>query len=91
MTGPAVPNGPHFFLSTEGEIHGEDTPENREMVRRIQACVAACEGISTEELENGIVQDMRRVIADVVPLLEGRKGEIEIAAADPSDVSAMSG
>lgn len=67
-----VPHGPHFVLSASGEIHGEDTPENREMVRRLHACVAACEGISTEELENGIVQDMQRVIAEVVPLLQGQ-------------------
>lgn len=72
MSGAALPKGPHFVLSTEGEIHGEDTTENREMVRRIHACVAACEGISTDELENGIIQDMRRVIADVVPLLQER-------------------
>jgi len=63
---------PQFIVSMEGEIYGEDTPENRELVRRIHACVAACEGISTEELENGIVKDMRRVIADVIPLLEDR-------------------
>lgn len=63
---------PHFVLSCEGELHGEDTPENREIVRRIHACVSACEGISTEELERGIVQDMRQVIGQVVPLLQDR-------------------
>jgi len=67
------PKGPHFVLSTEGEIHGENTSENREVVRRIHACVQACEGITTEELESGIIQDMRRVLADVIPLLEDRK------------------
>lgn len=61
---------PHFLLTTEGELHGEDTEENREIVRRIHACVHACEGISTEELEKGIVADMRRVLAQVVPVLE---------------------
>lgn len=61
---------PHFLLTTEGELHGEDTPENREIVRRIHACVNACEGISTEELEKGIIADMRRVLAEVVPVLE---------------------
>ena len=63
--------GPHFILSTDdGAIHGEETPENLEIVRRIHACVNACEGISTEELENGIIQDMHRVIAGVAPLLQ---------------------
>lgn len=63
---------PHFLVTAEGEIHGEDTPQNRDIVRRIHACVQACEGISTEELERGIVQDMQRVLAQVVPLLELR-------------------
>ena len=56
-------------ITHEGELHGEDTLENREMVRRIHACVNACDGISTEELEQGIVQDMQRVIAEVAPIL----------------------
>ncbi|HTN03122.1 MAG TPA: hypothetical protein VL132_14640 [Planctomycetaceae bacterium] len=51
---------------------GVDTPANREMVRRIEACVRACEGISTDELERGIVADMRRVLAEVVPVLQQR-------------------
>ena len=73
MSSNAEPmRGPHFLLTSEGEIHGEDTPDNREIVRRIHACVNACEGISTEELETGIVQDMRRVIAQVIPVLQGR-------------------
>jgi hypothetical protein len=62
--------GPHFVVSTDGELHAEDTPENREIARRIRACVNACEGISTEELEQGIIQDMRRALASVVPLLQ---------------------
>ena len=65
--------GPHFVVSTDGSIHGEDTSENREIVRRIHACVNACEELSTEELENGIIQDMRRVIAEVVPVLQSQQ------------------
>jgi hypothetical protein len=61
---------PLFVLTMDGELHGEDTKENREIVRRIHACVSACEGISTEELEKGIIVDMRRVLAQVVPVLE---------------------
>jgi hypothetical protein len=63
---------PHFVITHDSSLHGEDTPENREVVRRIHACVNACEGISTEELEKGIVQDMRRVLGQVAPLLEER-------------------
>ena len=70
---------PRFILATDGELYGRDTPEDRELVRRIQACVAACEGISTEELERGIIADMRRVLAQVVPLLQGRRGRGEAA------------
>jgi hypothetical protein len=65
--------GPHFLLAADGSIHGEDTPENRELVRRIEACLKACEGIATEELEAGIIRDMCRVLADVVPILQDRK------------------
>jgi len=65
-------NIPKFVLTLEGDILGEDTPENREIVRRIHACVNACEGISTEELEAGIIKDMCRVMAQVVPLLESK-------------------
>jgi len=63
---------PHFVISSEGEILGEDTPENQELVRRVVACVNACDGITTEELENGIISDMRRVIAQTAPLLQER-------------------
>jgi hypothetical protein len=70
MSEPDPQRTPHFLLTTEGELHGEDTLENREIVRRIHACVNACEGISTEELEKDIIADMRRVLAQVVPVLE---------------------
>lgn len=61
---------PKFVINAEGELYGEDTEENRELVRRVHACVNACEGISTEELEQGVVQDMRRVISEVIPVLQ---------------------
>ena len=69
---PHALNGPHFVVTAEGDMKGEDTPENRDLVRRIHACVNACEGISTEELESGVIQDMRRVIAQVIPILKQR-------------------
>ncbi len=64
---------PHFTLTLDGEILGEDTVENRAIPRRIRACVNACEELSTEELENGIVQDMRQVISSMAPLLADKK------------------
>jgi hypothetical protein len=64
---------PKFILTTQGDLYGEDTPENRETARRIHACFTACEGISTDELERGIVADMRRVIAEVLPVLQDRR------------------
>lgn len=69
---------PHFVISSEGEILGEDTPENQEMVRRVVACVNACDGITTEELENGIISDMRKVIAQTAPLLQERSQMTEL-------------
>lgn len=71
--------GPHFFLTSEGSLHGEDTPENRALIRRIHACVNACEGISTEELEAGIIDDMRRIIGEVAPLFEQHNAAVESA------------
>jgi len=62
----------NFQVTDEGIFSVEGTPESLEIVRRIQACVIACEGITTEELENDIVQDMKRVIGQVIPLLEER-------------------
>ena len=61
---------PRFILTLEGDLLGEDTPENREIVRRIHACVNACDGLSTAELERGIITDMCRVMGQVVPLLQ---------------------
>ncbi|HID23126.1 MAG TPA: hypothetical protein EYP14_12090 [Planctomycetaceae bacterium] len=64
---------PCLVITASGELYGEDTPENRELARRIRACVNACEGIPTEELERGIIRDMRRVLEMAVPLLTEQK------------------
>lgn len=69
-------NVPEFIVTTEGEVLGQDTPENREIVRRIHACVNACQDISTEELEKGIIGDMRKVLSEVVPFIEGNLSEL---------------
>lgn len=72
--------GPHFFVSADGEIYGENTPENQAIVRRIQACVLACDGISTEELEDGIIADLRKALDLAAPLLEQRQGWLDQVA-----------
>ncbi|MEX0716099.1 MAG: hypothetical protein WD066_05915 [Planctomycetaceae bacterium] len=64
-------------VTADGDLHAEDTPENRDLARRLLACVNACAGISTEELESGVVADMRRVIENVAPLLRDKRGELE--------------
>ncbi|MDZ4685489.1 MAG: hypothetical protein SH850_10535 [Planctomycetaceae bacterium] len=60
----------HLILTAGGDILGSDTPRNRELARRIKACLNACDGISTDELERGVVADMCRVLMQVVPMLE---------------------
>lgn len=61
-----------FVITPDGELFGRDSDAGRELARRIHACFIACEGIATEELERGIIADMRRVIAGVQPLLQDR-------------------
>lgn len=64
---------PMFLLSVESQLVGVDTPGNQELLRRIHACVAACEGISTEELEQGVVRQMQELLRQVLPLLQDRR------------------
>ncbi len=71
---------PHFVISSEGEILGEDSPENQEIVRRVVACVNACDGITTEELESGIIADMRKVIAQTARSASGTQPDVRVAA-----------
>lgn len=68
-----------FVVTPDGELFGRDSEEGRELARRIQACFVACEGIATEELERGIIADMRRVIAGIQPLLRERVNASEAA------------
>lgn len=65
----AATTTPAFVVTSEGELLGEDSPENRELVRRIEACVNACEGLSTADLEGGIVHQMLKVVTELTPLL----------------------
>jgi len=69
----------NFVVTPDGELFGHDSEEGRELARRIHACFIACEGIATEELERGIIADMRRVIAGIQPLLEDKLGVSEAA------------
>jgi hypothetical protein len=69
---PSMTDPEHLILTSSGDILGMDTPRNREQARRIKACLAACEGIATEELERGLIADMARVLTQVVPMLEAK-------------------
>lgn len=74
MTTDAVPllSVGQVVVTPSGEILGSDTEESRELARRVKACINACDGISTAELEQGIIADMCRVLGQVVPLLEAQ-------------------
>ena len=67
---PSMTDPEHLILTINGDILGMDTPRNRELARRVKACLNACEGIATEELERGLIADMCRVLTQVAPLLE---------------------
>jgi hypothetical protein len=70
---------PHFLppvrgLEAIGEGEGFTVPLfSPAMMRRIQACVAACEGFSTEQLEAGIIQEMQRTLVQGL----GDESEVE--------------
>jgi hypothetical protein len=68
-----------FVVTPDGELFGRDSDEGRELARRIHACFVACEGIATEDLEQGIIADMRRVIVGVQPLLKERQQSSDAA------------
>ncbi len=68
---------PHFIVTVEGDVFGEESPENREIVRRIHACVNACTSLSTDELERGIVDDLQQTVQNIVPLLEEQRDVFE--------------
>lgn len=66
-----APTG-QLVITAAGDVFGPDTPENRDLARRIRACINACQGLKTEDLENGIVQDLCRTVLQVGPLLEAQ-------------------
>jgi hypothetical protein len=75
MNEPTKPmDPPHFSVKPQPSLHQQfsemPTPaQDAQMLRRIQACVDACDGISTEELEEGVVKDMQRVLREVAPII----------------------
>lgn len=71
-TSPDAMRPGHLIITPTGEILGEDTDDSRELARRVKACINACVGITTEDLEQGVVHDMCRVLTQVAPLLEAR-------------------
>ncbi len=67
-----APTG-QLVITAEGDVYGPDSPENRELARRIRACINACNGLNTEDLEKGLIQDLCRTVMQVGPLLEAQK------------------
>ena len=69
MTPPAMfAKSSQITLTALGEIFAEDTPQNRELARRVRACVNACAGFTTEDLDAGILDQMRAIIEQLAPL-----------------------
>jgi hypothetical protein len=60
------------IVTATGEVHGNDHVDTKELARRVSACINACQGISTTELEQGIVEQMRSALTKVIPMLEQR-------------------
>jgi hypothetical protein len=55
-------------LTAHGDVYAVDSPQTRELARRVQACVNACAGLSTEDLENGLIDQLREVVKQLAPL-----------------------
>jgi len=71
VTPPSESNPPAEISATADSQNSQaDWGLNDESLRRVQACLIACEGITTEDLESGIIQEMRQTLKDVVPLLQ---------------------
>lgn len=71
---------PAFIVTSEGELLGEDTAENRELVRRIRACVNACEGLTTADLEQGIVSQMTTLVSQLAPIIARERSQLAKAS-----------
>ncbi len=75
-----APSG-QLVITAEGDVFGPDSPENRDLARRIRACINACKGLTTEDLENGLIQDLCRTVMQVGPLLESQNRQLRDRAA----------
>jgi|GEM_PF-3278493 len=67
---PHIPSRPADELTPSAQELISADYFDEAALRRIRACVTACEGISTAELEGGVIQEMQRALVRVVPLLE---------------------
>lgn len=75
-----APSG-QLIITAAGDLLGPDTPENQDLARRIRACINACNGLTTEDLENGLIQDLCRTVMQVGPLLQAQNRELQNRAA----------
>lgn len=75
-----APSG-QLIITAQGDLLGPDTPENRDLARRIRACINACDGLTTSDLEQGLIRDLCQVIHSLGPLLESQRRQLEAHAA----------
>ena len=75
----------HAYAVTE-EVDGKLKPyaysSVEEQMVRAAACLEACKGIPTEELEGGIVADLARQLGNLVGLIENLSRHIGLADVD---------
>ena len=86
-------NLPATSTSCDGEAEFQSPCFDAEDIRRIEACVLACEGITTDDLESGIIRRMQEALVSVVPLLEEAKQmrlELATLKGDQTSVDASS-
>ncbi len=71
---PRSEHSAQITVTGAGDIYATDTPENRELARRVQACVNACAGFTTGDLERGVLTEMRQVIEQLAPIAAAALG-----------------
>ncbi len=75
-----APSG-QLIVTAAGDVYGPDSPENHELARRIRACINACAGLKTEDLEAGLIQDLCQTVMKIAPLLIAQDRELRNRAA----------
>lgn len=77
-----------LVLTGDGDLLGDDTPANRELARRVRACINACDGFTTEDLERGMIRDLCEIVRQLAPLLEARREALHAAGGPTAERAA---